>query len=86
MTKAIRTRIVELGDDRGICVPQSLLDRLGIDTEVDIEIEGDRLVIRSASRSRVGWEEKFKEMAERKDDRLLDEEIPTNWDETEWQW
>lgn len=39
-----------------------------------------------ATNPREGWEESFAEMAERGDDRLLDAEATTEWDETEWEW
>jgi len=35
---------------------------------------------------RAGWAEQFRLMAERGDDKLLDEPVPTAWDETEWEW
>jgi len=35
---------------------------------------------------REGWEESFRLMAERGDDRLLDPDVPTCWDEEEWEW
>jgi antitoxin MazE len=38
------------------------------------------------SHPREGWEDAFVAMAARGDDRLLDEETPTDWDETEWEW
>jgi antitoxin MazE len=41
---------------------------------------------RHVRRPREGWEEQFRAMAERGDDRLLDEPTPTKWDETEWEW
>ncbi len=39
-----------------------------------------------AIRRRQGWEEHFAAMAEQADDRLLDETLPTQWDEEEWIW
>ena len=38
------------------------------------------------SKPRQGWAEAFRQMAERGDDRLLDEPTPTAWDEEEWDW
>ncbi len=36
--------------------------------------------------ARQGWEKQFRAMAARGDDKLLDEEIATEWDKEEWQW
>lgn len=35
---------------------------------------------------RCGWDEAFKKMHEREDDKLVDEPIATTWDEEEWEW
>jgi antitoxin MazE len=86
MGATIRTRIIKVGNSQGIRIPKSLLEQSGIDTEVEIEVHEDRLIIRAAGRSRVGWDESFAAMAERKDDVLLDDAIATTWDSVEWEW
>jgi hypothetical protein len=35
---------------------------------------------------RYGWDESFRSMAEKGDDALLDDSVPTDWDEVEWEW
>ncbi|HEY9849680.1 MAG TPA: AbrB/MazE/SpoVT family DNA-binding domain-containing protein [Leptolyngbyaceae cyanobacterium] len=86
MGAAIRTRIVKIGNSQGIRIPKPLLEQSGIEAEVEIEVEGDRLIIRPATRTRVGWDEAFATMAERKDDVLLDDVSTTNWEQVEWEW
>ena len=86
MGNAIRTRIVKIGNSQGIRIPKPLLEQSGIEAEVEIEVEGDRLILRKAKRSRFGWDEAFAIMAERKDDVLLDDVSTTNWEQTEWEW
>ncbi len=86
MGAAIRTRIVKIGNSQGIRIPKPLLEQSGIEAEVEIEVEGDRIIIRPAARSRVGWDEAFATMAERKDDVLLDDVSTTNWEQVEWEW
>ncbi len=46
----------------------------------------NQLVIRPVPSVRQGWAEAFKKMAEKGDDRLLDENMPTQWDKDEWEW
>jgi antitoxin MazE len=50
--------------------------------------QDNQLVIRPAQRPRAGWDEQFKRMAERGDDRLLDADAAslTEWGEDEWEW
>ncbi len=58
----------------------------GLGSEVEIAVERDRLIIRPAACPRTGWNEQFRAMAERGDDRLLDETVPTHWEGSEWTW
>lgn len=86
MGAAIRTRIVKIGNSQGIRIPKLLLEQSGIHTEVEIEVQGDHLTIRTAKRLRTGWDEAFSLMAKQNDDALLDEVNTTDWDQVEWDW
>ncbi|MDZ4871274.1 MAG: hypothetical protein CLLPBCKN_000662 [Chroococcidiopsis cubana SAG 39.79] len=86
MGTGIRTRIVRIGNSQGIRIPKPLLEQSGIDTEVEIEVQDECLIVRAASRSRIGWDKAFAAMAEQKDDILLDDVNITEWDRTEWKW
>ena len=86
MGATIRTRIVKVGNSQGIRIPKPLLEQSGIHIEVEIEVQDDRLIIRAVGRSRVGWDQAFAAMAERKDDVLLDDALATTWDSVEWEW
>lgn len=38
-------------------------------------------------RTRAGWDEAFRSMARRGDDRLLDSDVQSSsWDDSEWEW
>ncbi|MCX5757541.1 MAG: AbrB/MazE/SpoVT family DNA-binding domain-containing protein [Candidatus Hydrogenedentes bacterium] len=80
-----RTQLIRVGNSRGIRIPQPLIEQVGLGKEVELSIQGTRLIVRAARR-REGWEESFKAMAAEEGDRLLDPETPTEWDETEWTW
>ena len=86
MSTAIRTRIIKIGNSQGIRIPKTLLEQSGIQTEVEIDIDGDRLTIRPLPQLRVGWDEAFAAMALQKDDVLLDDVNPTDWERVEWEW
>ena len=75
-------------DSYGIRIPKPLLRQAGLTEEVELEVQQDRIVIYSVRRSRQGWEEQFRLMAEQGDDHLLDTEVQslTRWDEDEWEW
>ncbi len=84
----MKSRIVRIGNSRGIRIPKLLIEQSGIADEVEIELSGNALVIRSARPPRSGWEDSFRAMAAVGDDTLLDPGSigATRWDEEEWEW
>ena len=86
MNKMIRSKIVKIGNSRGIRIPRTLLEQGGLTEDVEMTVEGDKLIIHSARRPRQGWEAQFAAMAEHGDDRLLDQTASTQWEENEWTW
>jgi antitoxin MazE len=86
MATVVKTRLVKIGNSRGIRIPKVWIEHLGLKEEVVMTVEPDKLVIRPAQCARENWEERFRAMAEQHDDALLDEEITTNWDGEEWEW
>jgi antitoxin MazE len=56
--------------------------------KIEVEVQGDELIVRSIRSPRQGWDEQFAEMARRGDDKLLDSEDVkhSSWDNDEWEW
>ncbi len=86
MPNIIRSKVVKIGNSRGIRIPRTLLEQAGLTDEVEMMVKEDSLIIRSAHTPRQDWEAQFASMAEHGDDQLLDESAPTQWDEAEWTW
>ena len=83
----MKTRIVRIGNSQGVRISKRLLEQTGLKEEVEIEVEGNTLVIRPVAGPRAGWAEAFQGMSREGDDVLLDDEVaPTRWDEDEWRW
>jgi antitoxin MazE len=84
----MKTRIVRIGNSRGVRIPKPLLEQSGISDEVEMEVEDRQIVIRPVVHPREGWASAFKEMAERGDDALLDPDVggSPEWDDEEWEW
>lgn len=84
----MRTRLVRIGNSRGIRIPKLLLEESGLDGEVEIVVEGNALLVSPARAPRAGWGESFDAMATRGDDALLDADTASGsrWDEEEWEW
>jgi antitoxin MazE len=82
----IRTRIVQIGNSKGIRVPKMLLEHAQLPDEVELQAEHGRLIVRAARAARAGWADAAKLMHARGEDRLLDAATSSHFDETEWQW
>ena len=81
-----KTRIVQIGNSRGIRVPKALLEQAQLPVEVELQAEHGRLVVRAARGPRAGWAAAAKAMHARGDDQLLDSQTPTRFDKKDWQW
>jgi antitoxin MazE len=81
-----KTRIVRIGNSRGIRVPKILLDQAQLPDEVELRAEPGRLVVQGARRPRMGWAEAARTMSEQGHDRLFDEPTVTRFDREEWEW
>ncbi len=83
----MKSRIVKIGNSQGVRIPKVVLEQTGLSGDVEIVVEGNRLVIIAARPPRHGWTEAFKSMAEANDDALLDEPVSTStFDEEAWTW
>jgi len=82
----LKTRIVRIGNSRGVRIPKVWLEQTKLGEDVELALRPDQVVIRRARHPRQNWEEQFRDMAEAGDDRLLDVGIATQWDRDEWEW
>ena len=82
----MKSRIVRIGNSRGIRLPKVLLDEAQLSEEVELEAEPGRIIIRTGNRPRVGWAAADRRMREQNEDRLLDPITSTRFDEREWKW
>ncbi|MBM4044878.1 MAG: AbrB/MazE/SpoVT family DNA-binding domain-containing protein [Planctomycetes bacterium] len=78
MSTLVKTRIVKMGRSRGVRIPKRWLDRLGLRAEVEVAVQPDQIVIRPSHHPRKGWDEQFRAMAQRGDDKLLNGAVQTN--------
>ncbi len=85
----MKTKVIKIGNSRGIRIPKTILEQSGLKSEVQLEVKNDRIIIKSASRLRENWDAAFKKMSELKDDEILDKSSLTSqstWDREEWKW
>jgi len=85
----MKTKIIKIGNSRGIRLPKAILKQIGIEEEVDLQVDRDRIILRPIRSKRSGWRKAFRKMALNADDRLLDGEdtlFQSSWDNDEWTW
>lgn len=84
----MRASIVRIGNSQGIRIPKVVLEQTQLEGEVELEVKDREILIRPVSRPRQDWARKFKAMAEKGDDKLLDSSSidQTSWDKEEWEW
>jgi len=86
MAETAKTKLVKIGNSRGIRIPKALLDRLHLADDIEIVVREDHLEVRRGRKPREGWGERFARMAARGDDRLVEAPTATAWDNEEWEW
>ena len=86
ITVTAKTRIVRIGNSRGIRIPKTLLQEAELPDEVELHAEPGRLIVEPMSHARKGWATAAQRMRARSDDRLLDEPTATRFDSKEWEW
>ena len=82
----INTRLIQIGNSRGVRIPKPLIEEAGLQDEVRLTVVESGIMIEGSSTPRAGWEETAREMRERGEDGLVDEPVPSNFDESEWVW
>lgn len=87
MSTVIKTRLVKIGNSHGVRIPKIVRDQVGLIDTIELEVQGDQLIVRSGAAPRASWAAQFQQMAEQHDDALLDADMPPPfWDATEWEW
>jgi len=82
----VRTRIVRIGNSKGIRLPKAVIEQVGLVEEVEMQVREGELVISPAEKSRRGWAEAAQALASCNEDHVLDPFVPTAFDEQEWEW
>ena len=88
MSAVVKTKLVRIGNSRGIRLPKVVVEQAGLTGELELEVRRRQLIVRSRHRPREGWEERFREMASSGHDLVLwPESFPLSaFDGTEWEW
>ncbi|MFH1763006.1 MAG: AbrB/MazE/SpoVT family DNA-binding domain-containing protein [Gemmatimonadota bacterium] len=63
-----------------------MLEEAGLDGDVRLRVIGKGIIIEPANEPRGGWGEAAETLHDRGEHGFLDEQIPTRFDELEWEW
>ncbi len=82
------TKIVPIGNSRGIRIPKAMLEHCGFGEEVELQAKNGTLILRPINTARAGWAGAFSGMTAAKDDQMVHEDAPTGtlFDVGEWEW
>ena len=82
----MKTNIVRIGNSQGVRIPKPLLEEAGLEGQVQLRVVEGGLMIQSEKATRAGWAEAAALAKERGDNTLLDDVVPTRFDEVDWEW
>lgn len=82
----MKTKIIRIGNSRGVRIPKPLLEQAGLEDEVQLRVVESGIVIESALAHRREWAAAAVRLRERGEDGLLDEPTPTAFDDSDWTW
>ena len=75
-----------MGNSQGVLIPKPILAQLGLEDEVEMEVENDAIVLRKPQKKvRQGWSDASKAIAQAGDDEFVLGEFP-NADDAELSW
>ena len=82
----MKTRLVRIGNSRGVRLPRPLIAQAGLTEEVELHVKDGAIIVARAARPRSNWAEAARQIRQRNKDVLLDPPVPTAFDEKEWRW
>jgi antitoxin MazE len=85
----MKTKIVKIGNSRGIVLSKHMIKQYNFESEVEIQPQAEGLLIKPVTRpARADWEAQFKSAiaAGQEPDPALLEGFTNHFDEEEWNW
>ena len=67
--------IINVGNSKGILLSKTILEKYGFAEKIELIMKQDQLELLPVKPPRQGWDEAFKEMHERGEDHLLNDDV-----------
>jgi len=81
----MKAKIIRIGNSQGIRIPKPLLEEAELGDEVELRITDEGIVLERLASIRVGWAEAAKDLC-KEESGGEDVFVPTEFDDTEWEW
>ncbi|MDB5014888.1 MAG: transcriptional regulator/antitoxin, MazE [Daejeonella sp.] len=83
----MQSTIRNIGNSKGIIIPQNFLKQCFIENEVVIEVKDNTIVISPVNRvPRQGWAEQFQKANSLEDHEIFVDHSTSSFDDEEWTW
>ena len=79
------TKVIPIGNSKGIRIPNSILKQMNIDNQLEMIINQDNeeIILKPVHKTREGWADAFKQMNANSHDELI---INDSIDLHDWEW
>jgi len=86
----MRTKVINIGNSKGIRIPKLLLEQAQLTEEVILEVKEEGILIKPEKKkkaAREGWEQQMKDAVKKhKGKENLWGDFKNNFDKNEWEW
>jgi antitoxin MazE len=79
----MKSTLRKIGNSRGILIPASFLAACEIDNEIELRLDGNRIVIEPLRAPRAGWFEGYDDVTDRD---IWPDLIETGIENEDWEW
>ena len=79
----MKSTLRKIGNSRGVLIPASLLAACEIENEIEMRLEGNRIVIEPVRAPRLDW---FESYQPEQDENAWSDFVETESENEEWQW
>ncbi|MCB1873450.1 MAG: AbrB/MazE/SpoVT family DNA-binding domain-containing protein [Gammaproteobacteria bacterium] len=79
----MKSTLRKIGNSRGVLIPASLLAACEIENEIEMRLEGNRIVIEPVRAPRLSW---FESYQPEQDENAWPDFVETESENEEWQW
>jgi antitoxin MazE len=82
----VETKLIKIGNSQGIRLPKAVIEQAGLTHQLELKVAEGAVIIRSAKRTREGWEDAAAQCHAASGDKLDEWNITLGDFHGEWEW